>query len=47
MDKILKVIGDCLIGSGVVAWVVTIWAVVLTIQKRLYIQILPKKRKGE
>lgn len=44
MSEILKIIGNCLIGSGIVAWIVTIWAVKLTIQKRLSIHIKPKKK---
>lgn len=47
MIEFLKTIGGILIGSGIVAWVVTILAVVLTIQKRLSIHITPKKKNEE
>ena len=43
MSELLKAIGNILIGSGIAAWVFTIWALVLTFQKRLSMRILPKK----
>lgn len=45
MSELLKTIGNCLIGSGIMAWVFTIWALILTFQKRLSIHIAPKKKK--
>lgn len=44
MSEVLKTIGNMLIGSGIIAWIVTIWAIKLTIQKRLTIRISPKKK---
>ena len=47
MIELLKTIGNLLIGAGIVAWIVTIWALKLTIQKRLSIHIAPKRKNAD
>lgn len=44
MTELLRTIGFMFVGSGIAAWVFTIWALKLVFQKRLVIKILPKKK---
>ena len=45
MSEALKMIGYMFMGSGIVAWVFTIWAVVLVFQKRLSVHIIPRRKE--
>ena len=45
MSEVFKMIVFWFAGSGVIAWVVMIWAVKLTLQNRLSIKVLSKRKK--